>query len=302
MHIYLKNMTDGTVIFCYNVGMENIIDGRKIAQEITAGLKQRVKDLKTQHKEAALAVVIVGNDQPSHTYVRKKGEAASNIGITFFKFEYPASIAKDQLIKEIKKIQSEHHLTGLILQLPVPDKLWPSTREIVNYIDIAIDVDCLSYTSLGRVLMHESPLVPPTPGAIMEILKYYKVDLIGKEVCLVGRGDLIGKPLAGILMHEPVTLTVCGRSTANLGSYTKTADIIITGVGKKGIVTGEMVKEGVVVIDAGTCFVDGKLCGDVDFDTVKDKAALITPVPGGVGPVTVAKLLENTVKVAEALG
>jgi methylenetetrahydrofolate dehydrogenase (NADP+)/methenyltetrahydrofolate cyclohydrolase len=189
----------------------------------------------------------------------------------------------------------------MILQLPVPEKLWPYTHEIVNYININIDVDCLSHLALGRVMMNESQLTPPTPGAILEILKFYQVDLTGKEVCLIGRGDLIGKPLSAMLLHEPVTLVTCGKSTVNLSYYTKSADVVITGVGKKDLLTGKMIKKGAVVIDAGVSFESGKMYGDIDFKSVSKKAAIVTPTPGGVGPVTVAKLLENTVKVAENL-
>lgn len=279
--------------------MAQIVDGKKIADEILDNLKARVQQLKDKGTAPALAVVRVGNDKPSITYVKKKEESAQKIGVDFFKYEITDGTDKKGLIARIREIQKEHKLSGMILQLPVPEHLWPSTREIVNQIDINIDVDCLSHQALGRVMMNESPLIPPTPGAIMEILKYYKVDLQGKEVCLVGRGDLIGKPLAAMLQHQPVTLTTCGRSTKDLSHYTKTADIIITGVGRKDLVTSEMVKDGAVVIDAGVCFEDGKMYGDINFESVSQKASLVTPTPGGVGPITVAKLLENTVKVAE---
>jgi len=279
--------------------MAIIIDGRKIAAAILENLKPRVETIKKRGLRPALAVLRVGQDKPSITYVRKKEESAQEIGVDFFKFEYPETISKEQLISEIEKVQTEHQLSGLILQLPVPEKLWPYTREIVNHINIDIDVDCLSHLALGRVMMNESPLVSPTPGAIMEILRFYQVDLAGKEVCLIGRGDLIGKPLAAMLLHEPVTLVTCGKSTVNLSHYTKSADIIITGVGKKDLLTGKMIKKGAVIIDAGVCFDNGKMFGDIDFESVNKKAAIVTPTPGGVGPITVAKLLENTVKVAE---
>ncbi|MBI4049560.1 MAG: bifunctional 5,10-methylenetetrahydrofolate dehydrogenase/5,10-methenyltetrahydrofolate cyclohydrolase [Candidatus Doudnabacteria bacterium] len=276
-----------------------IVDGKTIADQITQGLKPRVESLKKKGITPALAAVIVGNDQASHTYVRKKSETAQLLGITFFKFAYPASVTKQELIAEIEKIQSENKLHGLIIQLPVPEELWADTRELANHIKIDIDVDCLSHLALGRVMMNESPLIPPTPGAILDILKHHEVDLKGMEICLVGRGALIGKPLAVILANYPVTLTVCGRATKDLASLTKRADIIITGVGKKDLVTGSMVKKGAVVVDAGVCFVGGKMYGDIEFKTVSAKASLVTPTPGGVGPITVANLLANTVKVAE---
>lgn len=277
------------------------MDGRAIAQTITQGLKPRVESLKQKGITPALAVVIIGNDQPSHTYVRKKSETAQQLGITFFKFAYPESIKKDDLISEIEKIQTDNKLHGLIIQLPVPESLWPFTREIANHIQTDIDVDCLSHESLGRVMMGESPLIPPTPAAIMDILKYYQVDLKGKEICLVGRGPLIGKPLAAMLLNYPVTVTVCGSATKDLSSHTKKADVVITGVGKKDLVTGDMIKKGAVVVDAGVSFVDGKMYGDIEFDSVVAKASIVTPTPGGVGPITVANLLANTVKVAEQM-
>lgn len=277
-----------------------IVDGKAIAENITQGLKPRVESLKKKGVIPTLAVIIVGSDQPSHTYVRKKSETAQQLGITFFKFAYPENITKDELASEIIKIQSENQLHGLIIQLPVPEKLWPDTRRLANLIFIDIDVDCLSHMALGRVMMNESPLTPPTPAAMMEVLKHHNVQFEGKEICLIGRGALIGKPLAAMLMHEPVTLTIAGRATKDLASLTKRADIIFTGVGKKDLLTGDMIKKGACVVDAGVCFVDGKMYGDIEFDSVAAKASLVTPTPGGVGPITVANLLANTVQVAES--
>ncbi len=280
--------------------MATIVDGNKIAKEILTDLAKRVKVLRKNKIQPALAVVIVGNDQPSHTYVKKKGESAQNIGVDFFKFELPDNTDKNTLITRIKEIQAEHNLLGLIVQLPLPKQLKADTREIVNQIDPAIDVDCLTYGALGRILVGQNSLMPPTPAAILEILKYHQLDLQGKEVCLIGRGDLIGKPLAALLAWQPVTLTTCSKATPDLSLYTKTADIVICGVGKKDLVTGKMIKKGAVVIDAGVCFEKGKMYGDINFESVAAKASLVVPTPGGVGPITVAKLLENTVKVAEA--
>ena len=280
--------------------MATIVDGRKIAFAILNDLETRVNVIKRQGGQAALAVVMVGDHKPSQTYVRKKGESAQKIGVDFFKFVFPEKTDKETLKERLKQIQQEHQLAGMILQLPLPERLWPFTREIVNQIEIDVDVDCLSHLALGRVMMGESALIPPTPGAIMEILKYHRVELAGKEVCLVGRGDLIGKPLAAILAHEPVTLVTCGRSTPDLSHYTKTADIVITGVGKKDLLIGEMIKTGAVVIDAGVSFVGDQMYGDIDFASVSQKAGLVVPTRGGVGRITVAKLLENTVKVAES--
>lgn len=279
--------------------MPIIIDGNAISENILSGLKSRLEVLKSKGKTVVLSAVLVGDDPASKIYVAKKAKTAQEIGMEFLKFEYPAGITKQALIEAIEKIQAENNLSGLIIQLPLPDALWKETREITQHIALNIDVDCLSHQALGAVLMGEHFFLPPTPGAIMEILKSCQVDLTGKEVCLVGRGELIGKPLAGLFLREPVTLHVCGKSTINLAEQTKTADIIITGVGKPNLITGDMVKNGAIVIDAGISFEDGKAVGDVDFEAVKEKASIITPAVGGVGPITVAKLLENTVLAAE---
>ena len=280
--------------------MAIMADGNIIAEQILNNLKIRVAALKEKGVNPTLAVVLVGNDKASKMYIAKKQAAAVALGITFLSFEFPETITQAELTNNLEKIQTENKLSGLIVQLPLPDHLWANTRDIMDCIDLSIDVDCLSHQALGRVLMGEHFLVPPTPGAIMEILNQHKIDLTGKEVCLVGRGELIGKPLAGIFLSKPVTLKVCGKATKDLAKETKTADIIITGVGKKNILTGEMIKDGAVVIDAGICFDENnKICGDIDFDSVAARASLVTPVVGGVGPITVAKLLENTVIAAE---
>lgn len=278
--------------------MATIVDGRKIASAILTDLKPMVETIKKQGG-VALAVVMVGDDKPSQTYVKKKGESAQEIGAGFFKFPYPANIKKEDLIKEIKKIQAENKLSGLIIQLPLPEALRPFTREIVNQINQNIDVDCLTDESLGKVLMGTNILVPPTPGAMLEILKFHQIDLTGKSVVIIGKGNLIGRPLTALLLHQPVNFIVLGKECSDLSVYTKTADIIFTGVGKNGILNGQMIKKGAIVIDAGVSFMGQKMLGDIDFESVKEKAELVTPTPGGVGPITVAKLLENTVISAE---
>jgi len=266
-----------------------IVDGNKIAQQILGKLKVRIGQKKLQPQ---LAVVLVGDDKPSATYVRKKQEAATSIGVKFSLFKFPATIAEPKLINEIKKIQKQT-LHGIIVQLPLPKNL--DKKKILNTLDPRIDVDFLTWESLGKLVIGENSLVPPSPGAILEILKYHKVNLRGKHIVLVGQGDLIGKPLTNLLIHLPVTLTTCNRDTKNLSQVTKSADILISGVGKANLIKGSMVKPGAVVIDAGVSFVGKKMHGDIDFASVKKVASIVTPTPGGVGPITVAKLLENTV-------
>src|SRR3989338_1875705 len=269
--------------------MSRIVDGRLISEGILAGLKDKIIRLKLKPH---LAVILVGSDPASQTYVRKKQEAAQSIGVKFSLYPYPADTDTKQLIAELKKIQTQD-LSGIIVQLPLPPGI--DKRHVLNAIDPLLDVDYLSWESLGKLVIGENELIPPTPGAILEVLNYYKIPVSGQHVVLVGQGELIGKPLANLLLQMPVTLTVCGKETNNLASLTRQADILITGVGKAEMIKGDMVKSGAVVIDAGVSFRDKKMFGDVEFEAVSRVASLITPTPGGVGPITVAKLLENTV-------
>lgn len=270
-----------------------IVDGNKIADTILDRLKKEVERLKVRPH---LAVVLVGDDQPSIAYVRRKQEAASKVGIKFSLYRFPAQIPLTDLISEIRNIQKQD-LTGIIVQLPLPPAL--DKKRILNELDPEIDVDYLSWESLGKLVVGENPLIPPTPGAILEILKYYKVNLTGAHVVMVGAGDLIGKPLSNLFLHMPLTLTICRKETKNLSDFTKQADILITGAGKAGLIKGDMVKKGVVAIDAGVSFKGKKIFGDLEFDAVSKKALVISPTPGGVGPITVAKLLENVVEIAK---
>ncbi len=271
-----------------------IVDGKKIANAILIRLKREVSKMK---RKPVLAVVLVGDDQPSATYVKNKSAAAAFVGIKFLLYKFPATISESDLLNKIIDIQKQN-LDGIIIQLPLPKKF--DKKRVLNELNPDIDVDCLSWVSLGKLVIHDNNLVPPSPGAILEILKYHKVDLRGKHVVLVGQGDLIGKPLTNVLIHMPLTLTTCNKETKNLAKITREADILITGVGKSNLIQAGMVKKGAVVIDAGVSFVNGKVRGDVDFENISKVASLITPVPGGVGPITVAKLLENTVEIAKS--
>jgi methylenetetrahydrofolate dehydrogenase (NADP+)/methenyltetrahydrofolate cyclohydrolase len=277
-----------------------IVDGNLIAQKILSQLRLKIKQ---QNLTPHLAVVLVGSDKPSETYVRKKQEAAQAIGIRFSLYKFAANVKENKLISEIKKIQNpaptrsqggaKRSLSGLIVQLPLPKTL--DKKKILNAINPKFDVDFLTWESLGKLVIGENILVPPSPGAILEILKYYRINLRGKHIVLVGQGDLIGKPLTNLFIHLPVTLTTCNKDTKNLGELTRKADILISGVGKANLITAEMVRKGAVVIDAGVSFIGSKMHGDVDFKKVSKVASLITPTPGGVGPITVAKLFENVV-------
>mgnify|MGYP001556882686 CR=1 FL=1 len=267
-----------------------IVQGPQIAQKILTQLARRIR---RSHLSPHLGVVLVGRDPASQTYVRRKQQAAHAIGVRFSLFQFPAAISTAKLIAQLQRIQADPTLSGVIIQLPLPKGLDKS--RVLNALRPDLDVDYLSWESLGKLVVGENPLVPPTPGAMLEILRVHKIALTGRHVVLVGRGDLIGKPLANILMQQPLTLTVCNKQTRNLSHLTRQADILITGVGRAELITGAMVKRGAVVIDAGVSFRGKKMYGDVKFSEVARVASLITPTPGGVGPVTVAKLLENTV-------
>ena len=270
-----------------------VVNGKHIAEDILNKLRLKIKQEKLTPR---LAVVLVGSNKASVSYVRRKQEAAESIGMRFSLYRFPENIKLSDLVFELKNIQSEE-LDGIIVQLPLPKQL--DKKTVLNQLDPEIDVDFLTWVSLGRLLIGETNMIPPAPGAVMEILKRYKIDLKGKHIVLVGSGDLIGKPLKNILVKLPITLTVCNKDTVNLAKYTRMADILVTGVGKPNLIKKNMIKKGAVVIDAGVSFEKEKLRGDVDFKSVAKIASLITPTPGGVGPITVAKLLENTVTISK---
>lgn len=274
--------------------MAIIVDGKKIAQKI----QNRVSaDIKQYSLKPVLAVVLVGDDKASLTYVGKKQEAAEAAGIKFLLYKFSGNISTDKLVLEILKIQKAF-LSGIIVQLPLPATI--DKKQVLNQLNPAIDVDFLSWVSLGKLMVGDTDILPPAPAAVLEILKEYKVSLKGKHVVIVGQGDLIGKPLTNILVKLPITLTTCNKETKDLVSHTRQADILVTGVGKKDLIRGSMIKKGAVVIDAGTVFYKGRMMGDINLMEVSKKASLVTPTPGGVGPITVAKLLENTVAIAKA--
>ncbi len=273
-----------------------LIDGYSLAEKILHKTKRKVTLLKKKHIMPHLGVIFVGNDDRSAVYIRKKGEKAKEIGMKFSLFPFEKNIPQKTLIEQIQKIQKKERLTGLIVQLPLPEHLY--TPHILNAIDPSIDVDCLTHENLGKLIMKWGELFPPTPGAILDIIHSEQIDLVGKKVVILGAGALVGKPLSLLLMNERATVTVCNSATINIKKICKQADILITGVGKKDLVRGNMVKKGALVIDAGICFENGKIFGDVNVREIEKKAS-VTPTPGGVGPLTVAKLLWNTVVCAE---
>jgi methylenetetrahydrofolate dehydrogenase (NADP+)/methenyltetrahydrofolate cyclohydrolase len=270
-----------------------LINGKQIAEQMSVRTKARAEKLSQAGKKPHLAVLLVGDDKASQTYVRTKGRAAVKAGIDFSLTELPGTSSKESIIKAIHEIQSNPDITGLITQLPLPNRAWEN--DVVNSIRPAIDVDCLTDTNLGKLVAETNTIVPPTPGAVLDILESLGVSVAGKHVVIVGTGTLVGKPLAIMLMNLEATVVTCNVHTKNLKALTKEADILVSAVGKKHLITKDMVKKGAIVIDAGVDFDKGEMFGDVDVVHVAKRASHVTPTPGGVGPLTVARLLENTV-------
>lgn len=274
-----------------------LIDGKAIADKIHTSISKEVIKLKKKNIKPKLGVVLVGNDLPSQTYVGKKQLAAQAAGIDFVLKKFPSSISKNGLVDEIKKLQKKEKLSGLIIQLPLPEKLY--TSEVINSVDPRIDVDCLTDTNIGKLVMKTNFISPPTPLAVMTILKEINFEVSGKNITIVGMGALVGKPLAIILSNAGASVITCNSRTRDTKEKCLMADVIVTGVGKKDLLRGDMVKSGTIVIDTGIVFENGKMFGDANRDEVLSKSSFFTPTPGGVGPITVALLLQNTILCAK---
>ncbi|MBI2038076.1 MAG: bifunctional 5,10-methylenetetrahydrofolate dehydrogenase/5,10-methenyltetrahydrofolate cyclohydrolase [Candidatus Magasanikbacteria bacterium] len=279
--------------------MTTIIDGKKIAATIEKSTAKAVAALKKKGITPKLAVVLVGNDKPSRTYIGRKKAAAQRAGMDFALYEFPKNISKEELIDAVHAIQKDSQLTGLIIQLPLPERLYKP--DVLNAINPAIDVDCLTDANIGKLVMKSNHIEPPTPWAVIKTLKEIKFNLVGKNVTIVGAGALVGKPLAIMLVNELASVTTCNSYTKDIKKKCLEADVIVSAVGKQNLIKADMVKKGAVVIDTGIVYINGKMQGDVDFASVSKKTKFITPTPGGIGPITVAKLLLNTVTCAKKI-
>ena len=277
--------------------MTTIIDGKAIAKKIEQDVQKRVNVLRQKGISPKLHVILVGDNQASQTYTHTKAKAAERVGIDFTLHNFPATISEDDLIASLQKIQADGTVSGLIIQIPLPEHLY--TEKVINSINPKIDIDCLTNTNLGRLVMNQPLFTPPTPTAALRILDEIAFNPKGKNITIIGTGALVGKPLAIMLINAGASVTTINSRTTNSKEKCLSADVIISGVGKKNIVTAAMVKPGAIVIDTGFVYENGILSGDVDFDAIKDITSCITPTPGGVGPITVAELLLNTVKSAE---
>ncbi len=274
-----------------------ILDGKKTAQTIRTELKDEVRKLQSKGINPKLAIILIGNHPPSLIYVANKQKSCRKIGISVETFHLPEQTDQQSVVEVINRLNADRNVHGIILQLPLPGHL--NKDALLELIAPDKDVDGLTPTNLGRLLIGRPLFIPATPAGIIELLSRYLIPISGRRVVIVGRGELVGKPLASLLLLQgtrgDATITVCHSKTKDLSSICNTAEILIVAVGKPGLITGDMVKENAVVVDAGINRTDKGICGDVDFETVGEKAAAITPVPGGVGPMTVAMLLMNTI-------
>lgn len=272
-----------------------ILDGKKMADEIKSELKIEVLELKEKGIVPGLAVVIVGNDSASKIYVKNKKRACEEIGMSSQVFEVEEKISQKELLALIEKLNTDDKVHGILVQLPLPVHI--NREKIISAISPKKDVDCFHPENIGKMFLSQELFLPCTPAGILEILKRYEVDIIGKDVVIVGRSNIVGKPLALMMINEGATVTVCHSKTKNLQEKCLKADILVSAVGKAGLITKDMIKQGAVVVDVGMNRDDeGKLTGDVDFSGVSQIASAITPVPGGVGPMTIAMLLKNTIQ------
>ncbi len=276
-----------------------IIDGKEVSAAVRLQIAQEVQELKSRNIEPGLAVIIVGNDPASRIYVNNKKKACEQTGINSFEYALPEETTTEELISLIEELNDNSKVNGILCQLPVPKQI--DEEKVLNAISPDKDVDAFHPVNCGRVMTGDYKFAPCTPAGMVEMLKYYNIPIEGKHCVIIGRSNIVGKPMALLMLKNNATVTVCHSKTQNLADITRQADILVAAVGKAKFVTADMIKEGAVVLDVGMNRQEnGKLCGDVDFDAVCEKASYITPVPGGVGPMTITMLLKNTLVAAES--
>ncbi len=278
--------------------MATIINGKDLAKKVRQNLKVEVEALNKNNIYPKLAVIMVGEDKASQVYVRNKSKACNEIGINFEEFLLPEDTTMDKLLSLIEELNNRKDVSGILLQSPIPKPL--NIREAFNKIDYKKDVDGFNPINVGKLTIGEKSFVSCTPYGVVKMLEEYNIDPEGKNVVIIGRSNIVGKPLSQCLLNKNATITICHSKTKNIKEITKNADILIAAVGRPHFVTEDMVKDNAVVIDVGiNRNEEGKLIGDVDFENVEKKASYITPVPGGVGPMTIAMLMNNVVEAAK---
>lgn len=269
-----------------------ILDGKKIADEIEGELKKEVLELKKKNIIPGLAVILVGDDLASQLYVKHKEEASQKLGLHSEVYKLKTTTSENELLELIQKLNTNNSIHGILVQLPLPKQI--NTQKIIKALNPAKDVDCFHPQNVGRLIMGNGYFSPCTPMGIIELFKQYEINLVGQEVVIVGASNIVGKPLALMLLNLGATVTVCHDKTQNLIQHCLRADILISATGQAGLIKADMVKQGAVVVDVGMNRKGKKLQGDVDFEAVSQIASAITPVPGGIGPMTIAMLMKNT--------
>lgn len=273
------------------------MDGKALSAKVRSEILQEASELKQQGIVAGLAVILVGDDQASQIYVRNKERACSECGFYSEKHILPETATQEELLELIDTLNKNTKISGILCQLPLPKQI--SEDAVISAIDPRKDVDAFSSSNVGKIMIGDYDFLPCTPAGVMELLKEYNIDPAGKQCVVVGRSNIVGKPMSMLLLHKDGTVTICHSKTKNLKEICLSADILVAAVGKAGFITSDMVKEGAVVIDVGmNRNQEGKVCGDVCND-VMEKASYMTPVPGGVGPMTITMLMKNTIKAAK---
>lgn len=278
--------------------MSVLIDGKALAAQLRQEIREKSENFRRERgKDIGLAVILVGEDPASQVYVRNKIKACEEVGVKSFSYHLPAETTEEQLISLVDELVAADNVHGILVQLPLPAHL--NERRVLAHIPPAKDVDGFCAENVGNLAMNRQTIVACTPFGVMKMLEKYGIDPKGKNAVVLGRSNIVGKPMAMLLLNADATVTVCHSKTKNLKEICAAADILVVAIGRAKFVTADMVKEGAVVIDVGMDRDEnGKLCGDVDFENVRDKASFITPVPGGVGPMTITMLLYNTVLAA----
>lgn len=278
--------------------MATIIDGKMLSLKLKEEMKGRIAQMKEEGTVPKLVVVLVGNDSASQVYVRNKHKSCGEVGIESEVITMPEETTQQELLEVVERLNQDSSVDGILVQLPLPKQI--DEKTVLRAIRPDKDVDGFHPVNVGLLSIGDECFAPATPSGIVVMLKEYGIEIAGKHCVIVGRSNIVGKPMAALMLKENATVTVCHSKTNNLAEITRQADILIVATGRRNTVTADMVKEGVVVIDVGMNRNElGKLCGDVDFENVKEKASFITPVPGGVGPMTITELLESTILAAK---
>ena len=278
--------------------MAQIIDGKAISAKVKAEVREEADALKAKGISIGLAVVIVGNNPASRVYVNNKKKACAEVGFESSEYALPEETTQEELLALVDKLNNDDKVNGILVQLPLPSQI--DEKAVINAILPEKDVDAFHPVNVGKIMIGDFAFLPCTPAGVMELIKSTGVDISGKECVVIGRSNIVGKPMAMLLLHKNGTVTICHSKTKNLAEVCRRADILVAAVGRANFVTADMIKEGAVVIDVGMNRLEnGKLCGDVNFAECFEKAGYITPVPGGVGPMTIAMLMRNTLTSAK---